>query len=82
MRRTQIQLTKKQASRLKALATRQGVSMADLIRQGIDLVLSNDGEISSDEMRRKARDAEGRFGSGSHDGAVRHDGYLSMEWYG
>jgi hypothetical protein len=82
MPRTQIQLTEKQASRLKALAARPGVSMAELVRQGIDLVLSNGDEISSDEMRRKARDAAGKLGSGSHDGSVRHDGYLSMEWYG
>jgi hypothetical protein len=77
MLRTQIQLTEKQSSRLKILASGRGVSMAELIRQGIELVLSNGGELDPDEMHRKAREAAGRFNSGSRDGSVRHDEYLS-----
>lgn len=34
--RTQIQLTEQQAQPLQALAKRRGVSMAELIRQGVD----------------------------------------------
>jgi len=82
MLRTQIQLTEKQASQLKTLASRRWVSMAELIRQGVDLVLSHGGEISSAEIRHKAQEAAGRFRSGTHDGSVRHDEYLSKEYAG
>jgi hypothetical protein len=76
MPRIQIQFTEKQASRLKTLSSRRGVSMAELIRQGVDLVLSQGGEVDPDERRRRAREAAGKFRSGSHDGPIRHDAYL------
>jgi hypothetical protein len=40
MIRTQIQLTESQHERLKFLAERRGVSMARLVREGVDAVLS------------------------------------------
>jgi hypothetical protein len=80
MLRTQIQLTEKQSSMLKAVAQRRGVSMAELIRQGVDLILSQSSERSPDEIYRRAAQAVGRFRSGTHDAAVRHDAYLSEEY--
>jgi hypothetical protein len=66
MLRTQIQITEKQASRLKALAARRGVSMAELVRQ--------------DEIYRRALQAAGRVRSGTRDGSIRHDAYLAEEY--
>jgi hypothetical protein len=80
MLRTQIQITTKQSSLLKALAARRGVSMAELIRQGVDLVLSQGSERTPDEISRRALQAVGMFRSGTHDVSVRHDVYLSEEY--
>jgi hypothetical protein len=77
MPRTQIQLTEKQASRLKTLSSRRGVSMAELVRQGVDLVLLQEGEVDPDERRRRALEAAGKLRSGSRDGSTRHDEDLS-----
>ena len=78
MVRTQIQLTEEQAQALKALAARDGVSMAALVRLGVDFVL---GETEDAERRRRALEAIGRFSSAHHDVARRHDAYLD-EAYG
>ena len=77
MIRTQIQLTERQAQTLKATAARRGVSMAELIRQSIDQLLEKAGELSSQDLRRKAAAAAGRFRSGQSDVSIRHDGYLA-----
>jgi hypothetical protein len=76
MIRTQIQLTEKQAELLKAAAARRGVSMAELIRQSIDALLSRSGERSPEEAYRRAAQAAGKYRSGLHDVASRHDEYL------
>jgi len=77
MIRTQIQLTEEQSARLKAVATRRGVSVAELIRQGIDALLSQSGVRSPEETYRRAAQAAGKHRSGTHDVAARHDEYLS-----
>lgn len=76
MVRTQIQLTEEQASRLKSLAAKQGVSMAELVRRGVDLLLNGASPDRSDERRRRATDVRG-FRSGIPDLAVNHDRYLA-----
>lgn len=82
MLRTQIQLTEHQSTRLKAAAARRGVSMAELIRQGIDIMLAQSGERSPEEMYERAARAAGRFHSGRRDVASRHDAYLTEELSG
>lgn len=78
MVRTRIQLTEEQAQALKALAARDGVSMAALVRLGVDCVI---GGTEDAERRRRALEAIGRFSSAHHDVARRHDAYLD-EAYG
>ncbi len=77
MVRTQIQLTEQQAAMLRRLAAQRGVSMAELIRQSIDGLLRKTGERAPEELRQRAAKVTGRFRSGTRDGAVRHDDYLS-----
>ncbi len=51
MVRTQIQLTDSQASTLKALATAEGRSMADLIREGVDAILRARGTVDREAVK-------------------------------
>ncbi|MGO9410445.1 MAG: CopG family transcriptional regulator [Spirochaetia bacterium] len=80
MVRTQIQLSEEQALRLKAFAARRGVSMAEIVRQGIEMLLAQGGEKSPTELRQRALAAAGKFRSGLHDVATRHDGYLAGDY--
>ncbi len=74
MVRTQVQLDEQQFNALKVKAAAEGVSMAELIRRGIDLVLS--WENTREERVRRALSAAGRFHSGTHDLSANHDRYL------
>jgi hypothetical protein len=77
MVRTQIQLTEEQAKALKSLAAARQVSIAELIRQGVDTILRSNTGIDSDEKRRRAIAAAGRFRSGKRDISGKHDKYLA-----
>jgi hypothetical protein len=77
MIRTQIQLTEQQAVRLREMSTRRGVSVAALIRQGVDVVIARSGERSLDDLYRRAAAPVGKFRSGRHDISTRHDAYLA-----
>jgi Arc/MetJ-type ribon-helix-helix transcriptional regulator len=77
MVRTQIQLTESQAERLRKLASERGVSMAELIRQGVDTLLGGGAVISEEERRKRALALAGRFRSGKKDGSRKHDKYLA-----
>ena len=77
MIRTQIQLTEKQAKELKELAARQGVSMAEMVRQAVDGLLEGLGTVSVEERRRRAMALVGQFRSGRSDVSEKHDEYLA-----
>ena len=77
MVRTQIQLSEKQAKALKKLAARRNVSVAELIRQAVDVQLHAAGTIDADERKRRALAAAGRFHSGQSDLSTAHDQYLA-----
>jgi hypothetical protein len=77
MVRTQIQLTEEQARRLKAMAAEQGVSMAELIRHGVDMVFNENGADRRAEIRRRALAVAGRFRSEETDISREHDRYLA-----
>lgn len=79
MVRTQIQLDEDQARRLRALAARRGVSIARLVREALDAHLRGGAVEDPAERRRRALTVIGRFRSGRHDVARRHDAYLAED---
>ena len=81
MVRTQIQLTEEQSNALKKLSSQRDISMAELIRQVIDLYLRSCATIRQEERRQRAIKAAGQFRSGQTDLSEKHDVYLA-EVYG
>ena len=83
MVRTQIQLTEDQARHVKRIAAEQGVSMATVIRRGVDLLLrSAETAVTDEERAARAISAAGRFRSGGGDGSVEHDRHLRDAYRG
>jgi hypothetical protein len=76
MVRTQIQLTESQSRRLKEAAARQGISVAELIRRGVDIALKQESAPSTEELYRRGIQAAGRFHSSQSDVSRRHDEFL------
>ena len=77
MLRTQVQLTREQLQALRLRATKQNVSIAELVRRAVDAFVRSDVAPTHEERRRRALEAAGRFGSGKKDVARRHDKYLA-----
>jgi hypothetical protein len=69
-------LTEEQLQRLEILAAEQGRSISELIRQSVDEVIKRAGSVS-EERRRRAVAAAGRFRSGQADISTNHDSYLA-----
>ena len=74
--RTQVQLNEEQARRLKEMAAQRGVSVAQLIRESVQVLLDGSVGLSVAERRRRAIAAAGRFRSGQSDIATKHNDYL------
>jgi len=79
MIRTQIQLTEQQAAALKALAAQRGLSMAELIRQGLTVLLET-AAASRNAQQERGLSVVGRFHSGRSDISARHDDYLAEDF--
>jgi hypothetical protein len=77
MIRTQVQLTEEQLRRLKRLAADRDVSVAELVRNGVDSILDAGERASQTDRERRALAALGRFRSGRSDVAREHDRYLA-----
>jgi len=77
MIRTQIQLTEEQVKALKKIANKKHVSLAELIRQGVNALMRLSGEVTIDERKKRAIAAAGRFLSGKKDISTKHDEYLT-----
>ena len=76
MVRTQIQLEDDQIKWLRMEASARGVSVSQLIREGVALFRSRE-ERFPEEKKRRALAAVGRFSSNLSDVSERHDGYLA-----
>jgi hypothetical protein len=81
MVRTQIQLTEKQSRVLKKIALERGVSVAELIRQSVDQFVRARGELTPEQIRKRALSVVGAGSSGVTDLSLEHDHYLD-EAYG
>ncbi len=77
MLRTQIQLTEEQVKALRRVSLSTGLSMAELIRQGVELYLSRSSVASYQERVERALRISGKFASGVSDGSAHHDKYLA-----
>ncbi len=77
MVRTQIQLTEEQAKKLKKMASLRQLPMAELIRQGVNIILRSAAPLDFEEKRKRAIAATGRFRSGKRDISREHDRHLS-----
>ena len=75
--RTQIQLTPEQSRKLKRVAARKGISVAEVIRQSIDTVLVSEDLPDKDEIRARARSIFGKYQDEASDVSENHDSYLS-----
>ena len=72
--RTQILLSAAQLRALKIRAAREGRSMADLVRAGVDLLLAAD---EREQLKGRSLAAAGRFRSGHSDLGTAHDAHLA-----
>jgi hypothetical protein len=79
MIRTQIQLTEEQYKYLREKAAENKVSMAALIRQGVELLVSQDTKPDHTELVRRAKALAGKYKDiyGAMDVARNHDKYLA-----
>lgn len=77
MIRTQVQLTEAQLEALRKLAVQENVSLSEVVRRAVATVVESDPSPSDAELRRRAAAVAGRFASGRHDVARRHDEYLA-----
>ncbi len=77
MVRTQIQLEEDQIKKIKKISILRGISLAELIRQGVDLILERASGLSRDEVKKRAMAVAGKFHSGQEDLSLRHDDYLA-----
>ena len=76
MVRTQVLLTEEQMRALRRLSAERGVSMAVLVREAVDTLVHADAAVPSEERRRRALEAVGRFASGHRDVSAKHDEHL------
>lgn len=76
MIRTQIQLTEEQSRKIKTVARRENISMAEAIRNAVDEWLERRSESTKAECWERSLNAIGKFHSGVSDIAENHDEYL------
>lgn len=81
MYRTQIQLREDQVQTLKEMAAEYNVSVAELIRQSVDMLIQSGDELTQAEKRQRATEIIGIADSGVDDLSINHDKYLA-EIYG
>jgi hypothetical protein len=77
MLRTQIQFTEDQHRRLRTMAQREGVSIAEIVRRCVSRVIDEDAPDRS-ELYARAAELIGRFTDpeAATDLSSRHDDYL------
>jgi len=77
MVRTQIQLSERQAKVIRKIAVSQHLSMSEVIRRAVDIMIKSTKEIDPEERYKRAIQAVGKFRSGRRDISTKHDIYLT-----
>jgi Arc/MetJ-type ribon-helix-helix transcriptional regulator len=77
MVRTQVQLPEDDLAELRRLAAEEGVSVSELVRRGVKEVLAARRRPSREELWERSLRVAGKYRSGLHDVARRHDHYLA-----
>lgn len=77
MIRTQVQLTEEQWRMLRQVASERQLSLAELVRQGVDVLLSQRTDLSRESRWERAASIVGRFSSGQNDLSSQHDKLLA-----
>ena len=80
MVKTQVQLQEKDLAELRRMAAEEGVSVSELVRRGVKQVLESRHRPSREELWERARAVAGKYRSGKHDIAQRHDDYLAEDY--
>ena len=79
MVRTQIQLTEKQAKKLREMAMENHESIASLIRRAVDQFFLSSKQDRSD-LFRIAESVVGKYKSDRDDISIKHDQYLDKDF--
>ncbi len=77
MIRTQVQLTDGQMSALRRLAQEEGRSIADIVREGVEIYLRSQHRQTREERIQRALQVVGKFASGCSDVSADHDRHLA-----
>ncbi len=77
MIRVQVQLTQIQQNALRQLSTDTGKSIAALIREGVEQILTAKPLPSRQDRIERAIRVAGQFASGGADGSAEHDRHLA-----
>ena len=82
MIRTQVQLTEEQVHALRQLAAKKKMSLADLVRQSVELFLTQEAQGGRADRAQRALEIIGQFSSGGVDGSSEHDKHLADAYRG
>ncbi len=77
MVRTQIQLTEDQLHSLRQVSAVTGRSLAELVRQGVELYLRTQQRAGRAEQVERALKVAGKYSSGVKDASANHDRHLA-----
>ncbi|MCE5280392.1 MAG: CopG family transcriptional regulator [Planctomycetaceae bacterium] len=80
MIRTQIQFSEEQSTRIREEAKAKGVSLSELVREGMEQFLRSRPRVSRQELKQRTVDALGRFECEITDLSVNHDKYLAEDF--
>jgi len=76
MIRAMVQFTEQQMQRLKRKAALEKVSVSELVRRSVERAFPATEEPTGEEKWLRATSVVGKFRSGVHDLAARHDEYF------
>jgi Arc/MetJ-type ribon-helix-helix transcriptional regulator len=77
MVRAQVQFTEEQLAAVRNVARERRVSVSQVVRDGVDLLLEQHQSPSREELVRRSLEMLDMFGSGTGDVSARHDDYFA-----